>query len=85
MAGVPVVASRIGGLADLIEHGRNGLLFEPGNVDALATALHALIDDPALHHRLRTSQTIVKSIDSDADEWDAAYVEVLGEPEATRP
>ena len=85
MAGVPVVASRIGGLPDLIQHELNGLLFEPGNVDALATALQALLDDPALLHRLRTAQTMVKSIDRDADEWDAAYVEVLGEPETPQP
>ena len=85
MAGVPVVASRIGGLPDLIQHELNGLLFEPGNVDALATALQALLDDPALLHRLRTSQTMVKSIDHDADEWDAAYAEVLRATETPQP
>jgi len=37
--GVPVVASDIGGISELIEHGMNGLLFEPGNQDALTAAL----------------------------------------------
>ncbi len=85
MAGVPVVASRIGGLADLVQHGRNGLLFEPGNADSLAAALHALIADPALLHRLREAQTDVKSIECDALEWDAAYGDVLGVANAAQP
>lgn len=37
--GVPVVASDIGGIGELIEHGKNGLLFTPGNTDALSAAL----------------------------------------------
>ena len=47
--------------------------------------LSALIDDPALLHRLRASQTLVKSIDRDADEWDAAYAEVLRAAETPQP
>jgi glycosyltransferase involved in cell wall biosynthesis len=41
-AGLPVVACRVGGLLDLIEHGRTGLLVEPGNPQALAAALRQL-------------------------------------------
>jgi 1,4-alpha-glucan branching enzyme len=37
--GIPVVASRIGGLAEVIEHERNGLLVSPGDPHALAAAL----------------------------------------------
>jgi len=37
--GVPVIASRVGALADLIEPGRNGLLFEPGSARDLARRL----------------------------------------------
>ena len=37
--GVPVVASDIGGIGELIDHGKTGLLFEPGNQDALTAAL----------------------------------------------
>ncbi len=45
--GVPVVAFGVGGIPDVIEHGRSGLLAAPLAVDELATQLAALIDDPA--------------------------------------
>lgn len=44
--GRPVVASRVGGLADVVEHGHNGLLIEPGDPRALATALSRLLGAP---------------------------------------
>ncbi len=37
--GLPVVASDIGGISELIEHRKNGMLFTPGNKDALEAAL----------------------------------------------
>jgi glycosyltransferase involved in cell wall biosynthesis len=37
--GLPVIASRVGALAELVEHGRTGLLFEPGSAEGLARAL----------------------------------------------
>lgn len=46
-AGLPVVASAVGGLLDLIDHGRTGLLVPPSDPEALAAALRSLIDDPA--------------------------------------
>ena len=46
--GVPVVAPRITGIPELIEHERDGLLFTPGNIDDLVGALRRLLDDPDL-------------------------------------
>jgi glycosyltransferase involved in cell wall biosynthesis len=43
----PVVATRVGGVPDLIEDGRNGLLVPPRDPAALAAALDALLADPA--------------------------------------
>lgn len=51
-AGTPVVASDIGGLRDVIDHNRSGLLVPPGNAAELARALQRLLDDQALHTRL---------------------------------
>jgi len=40
--GKPVVGSRIGGIAEMVEHGRTGLQFTPGNADELAECMRTL-------------------------------------------
>ena len=45
-AGKPVVATRVGGLPDLIEHGVHGLLVEPRDPDGLAASIAELLRDP---------------------------------------
>jgi glycosyltransferase involved in cell wall biosynthesis len=51
-AGNAVLASRAGGPTEIITHGVNGLLYEPGNPHALAAALVTLAEDPDLRARL---------------------------------
>lgn len=51
--GVPVIATPVGGIADLIDDRVNGLLVEPGQPGALARAIIAILTDPALGRRLR--------------------------------
>src|SRR5437763_1359877 len=51
-AGLPVVASRIGGLPFTVAEGATGLLCEPGEPDDLARKLEILLDDPELRWRL---------------------------------
>lgn len=51
-SGVPVVASRLSGIPELVEDEVCGLLTPPGDVEALATALRRLAGDPALRQRL---------------------------------
>lgn len=51
-AGVPIVASRAGGIPEAVRDGVNGLLVPPGDADALAQALHRLLDDAPLRRRL---------------------------------
>jgi glycosyltransferase involved in cell wall biosynthesis len=55
LARTPVIASRTGGLADMIQDGENGLHVPPGDPDALAAALARLLGDPALADRLRSA------------------------------
>jgi glycosyltransferase involved in cell wall biosynthesis len=43
-AGVPVVATRVGSLPELVKDGSTGLLIEPGDPDALAKAVRSLLD-----------------------------------------
>lgn len=50
--GVPVVASGVGGLLDLVTNGETGLVVPPGDVAALRTALERLLGDPELRRRL---------------------------------
>src|SRR2546429_9663742 len=50
--GTPVIASRVGGIPDIVEDGVSGLLVPPGDADALAAAVRRLRDDPALARRL---------------------------------
>lgn len=45
-AGLPIVATRVGGLPDLVEDGVHGLLVEPRDPDGLARALGGLLADP---------------------------------------
>jgi glycosyltransferase involved in cell wall biosynthesis len=75
LAGLPVVAARIGGMPELVVHQANGLLFEPFSVEGLASALGRLIEDPALLARLQAARTPVKSIEQDAREWEQVYRE----------
>lgn len=48
----PIVASRLGQIADIIVDGENGLLVEPGDTNALARAIERLAKDEALRARL---------------------------------
>ncbi len=47
-SGLPVLATRVGGIPDLVNHGKTGLLFEPGNVRNLRQCLKELVQDPSL-------------------------------------
>jgi len=50
--GVPVIATHIGGVKELIKDGKNGLLVEPGNALQLAEAILKLVDEPLLAKHL---------------------------------
>lgn len=50
--GRPVIASRIGGLTDLVVDGETGFLVTPGDSDALGGAIERLLADPALRARM---------------------------------
>lgn len=45
--GKPVIASNLGSLAEIVEDGKNGLLFEPRNVQQIARCIRTLAEDPA--------------------------------------
>jgi len=53
--GLPVVASAVGGLVEVLDGGRAGVLVRPDDPDALADAVTKLLDDPARAARLAST------------------------------
>ncbi|MGQ0529547.1 MAG: glycosyltransferase family 4 protein [Panacagrimonas sp.] len=51
-AGVPIIASRAGGMPEAVADGHSGVLVTPGDASALRAALERLIGDPDLRQRL---------------------------------
>lgn len=51
-SGTPVVASRLGGLPEVVRDGETGFLVTPGDVDELHDRIATLLGDPALAARM---------------------------------
>jgi len=51
-AGIPPIATHVGGVPDVVEDGRTGILVPPGDPAALAEAIRRVVDDPGLRRRL---------------------------------
>jgi len=77
LAGLPVVASRAGGIPEYIRDGETGLLFPPGDAEALAEKLLALLKDREFARQLASQhQAFVLShctVDHLAQEVSALY------------
>lgn len=76
-AGCPVIASNLGGMSEVIEHEKNGLLFAPGDVTALAAAIERLANDRQLLEKLSANAVPPKSISTYVSELEAIYHSVL--------
>jgi len=88
-AGKPVIASRVGGLPELVADGETGLLVAPKNVEGLADAIARLADDKSLARemgrkgaaRARASFSLEKM----ASQNEAYYYELVGAPAVEVP
>jgi glycosyltransferase involved in cell wall biosynthesis len=82
-AGVPVVASAVGGTSEIIENGRTGTLVPAGDTDALAAALSGFIENPAPFREMARGarETVERrfSLAGMADAYEALYRSVLAE------
>jgi glycosyltransferase involved in cell wall biosynthesis len=83
-AGRPVVATRVGGTPDLLARGDHGILVPPGDPDALAAAIEAVLHAPdAARARAACGRAYVlrqHSADRLIDDVDHLYRELLGRP-----
>ena len=75
--GRPVVASDLGGMAELVRHDVDGLLFTAGDPMALAVQLRRLIDEPQLVERLRDGIQVPGTIEDDAAALRGQYQEII--------
>jgi len=64
-SGLPIIATRVGGVPDLVEHGETGWLVGVGEVDDIAGRCAALLDDAALRRRMgeRARRRVVERFD----------------------
>ncbi len=74
---VPSVASRVGGIADVVVDGETGLLVPKGDGDALTAALVRLVSDPQLRSRLGESAAARARAEFSVERLEAAYAAIL--------
>lgn len=81
-SGVPLVASRIGGIADLVDDGRSGILVEPGDVAALRDAIARILGDDRLVRQLASGareRATAFMADAIVPRIETVYAEAIGE------
>ena len=88
-AGLPVVASQLGGMAEFVTQGVNGLLFAAGDPAALAAALRDLLAQPELMPHLRAGIPAVHTADEEMAALSAIYANLaagtMADPAALPP
>ncbi len=76
-AGVPVVGSDLGGIAEWVTHERDGLLVTENSASGWAQALRRLVNEPGLLPKLRAGIRPPRSMREVAEEVRAVYEELL--------
>jgi glycosyltransferase involved in cell wall biosynthesis len=75
--GIPIIASDVPGIADLVQHEVNGLIFASRNVQDLGAQMSRCFDSSELVSRLAAQCHLVKSLPEDANSLIKLYEEVL--------
>jgi len=73
-AGLPVVATAVGGVGEAVVDGETGLLVRPADPEALAAALATIVADPALRRRLGAAGRARAEARFDLEGWRSAHV-----------
>lgn len=77
IAHTPVIASRLGPLADRVRDGVDGLLLPPGDVAAWREALQRLVDDPDLLDQLRSNIRPPMTLEEHANRLETLYAQII--------
>jgi glycosyltransferase involved in cell wall biosynthesis len=77
-AGMPVIATDLGGMSEFVRPGKNGLLFALDDAEVLAGQLRTLMEDKSLLGRLRAGIEPVKTVGEYADELIELYGTLAG-------
>ncbi len=75
--GLPVVATRLGGMAELVEHEKSGLVFTLNDVQDLYQQLARMVTEPGLVDKLRAGIPHVKTIEEEMQELSAVYTDLI--------
>jgi glycosyltransferase involved in cell wall biosynthesis len=84
-AGIPVIGSDLGGIAELVEHEVNGLLVPPHSVPAWSDAFRRLLDESTLVGQLRAGVQAPRTMRQVADEMLHIYEHLLVDPAIGMP
>ncbi len=57
-SGLPIIASDVGGIPELIEHQTNGFLIAPGDIEAMANAIDTMVDSRALREQFSAANRV---------------------------
>jgi glycosyltransferase involved in cell wall biosynthesis len=77
--GLPVVATRVGGIPDIVEHDTTGLLIDQGDVEGLATSLITLLGDPGRCARMGQAAHAFARVHLDARKTASRLIELYDE------
>ena len=77
LSNTPVIASRLGGMVDLVRDNENGLLYDATDPDDLAAKMRLLLDDREMVARLGANPPHVQSIAEHAATIEALYEEAI--------
>jgi glycosyltransferase involved in cell wall biosynthesis len=88
LAGLPVVATRVGSVAEAVTDGETGFLVNKDDVDGLAAALRRLRDDPQLRLRLgQRAQQVAKcnfTVEQMVKRYESLWRELVAKPQHSR-
>lgn len=77
-AGIPVIGSRLGGIAELVDEGVNGILVPPGSALECARAISRLATEPGLLEKLKAGRKSLRTAEDVARDATMVYAKVSG-------